>query len=182
MTITEIREAFQKEGFTFTDEEVEQKLTAAKMSADEVDGEMMAVWLEAMQQQQNKPAPKGKGKTAGLAKSESAPPATQPPTQPPAPTQQEIPVDVPFANLDQVLGGIENVGVQIVLQTNDHINHVVEKVVNFAQAGPTLTAQRINQRMGLVALENPVESILQANRDLCLNSLSRIDEAIARAS
>lgn len=181
MTVQEIQEALVAKGLQFTSGEIESKLKSIKLAASDVTPDMLEVWAEELQQDQaTKPSRRGKG--GGLAKPQASAPVTQPPTQPPAPTQQEIPVDVPFANLDQVLGGIENVGVQIVLQTNDHINHVVEKVVNFAQAGPTLAAQRINQRMGLVGLENPVESIIQANRELCANSLSRIDEAIARAS
>jgi hypothetical protein len=177
MTVQEIQKALEAKGLEFTSAEIESKLKSIKLVADDVTPDMLEVWTEEFEQDRaTKPA--RRNKSGGLAKSQASAPA-----QPPAPTQQqEIPVDVSFANLDQVIGGVENVGVQTVVQINDHINHVVEKVVNFAQAGPTLAAQRINQRMGLVALENPVESILQANRDLCLNSLSRIDEAIARAS
>ncbi|MEP0872880.1 hypothetical protein NDA01_23980 [Trichocoleus desertorum AS-A10] len=81
MTIAEIQKAFADNGFNFTEAEVEEKLTSAKMTADEVDSEMMAVWLEAMQQQQSKPAKAGK--TGGLAKGKPAQPPAQAPTQPP---------------------------------------------------------------------------------------------------
>jgi hypothetical protein len=182
MTIPEIQKVLKDNGINLKAAEVEAKLKDYEMTADQVTPEIMTGWVEELKQ--SKPqSPARQGKGGGLAKSETSAPATQAPAQPPTPAQQpEVPVNVPFANLDQVLGGVENVGVQIVVQTNDHINHVVDKVVGFAQAAPTIAAQRINQRMGLVALENPVESILQANRDLCLNSLSRIDEAIAKAS
>nr|WP_290224042.1 hypothetical protein [Trichocoleus desertorum] len=181
MTIPEIQKALKDNGINLKPAEVEAKLKAYGMTAEQVTPDLMAGWVEELKQGKSQP-PARQGKGGGLAKSETSTPVSQPPTESPAPTQQEVPVNVQFTNLDQVLGGVENVGVQIVVQTNDHINHVVDKVLGFTQAAPTIAAQRINQRMGIVGVENPVESVLQANRDLCLKSLSRIDEAIARAS
>ncbi|MEP0873325.1 hypothetical protein NDA01_26545 [Trichocoleus desertorum AS-A10] len=181
MTLAEIQTALKDNGINLKPAEVEAKLKAYEMTAHQVTPEVMIGWIEELKQGQAQP-PARLRKGGELTKTETEAIAPQSAVQPPAPTPSDIPVDVPFTHLDQIISGVENVGVEIVVQTNHQINHVVEKVVSFVQSAPTLTAQRINQRMGLGGVENPVESILQVNRELCSNSLSRIDEAIARAS
>jgi hypothetical protein len=181
MNIPDIQNILQANGITLQPAEVESKLKDYGMTADQVMPEVMSSWIEELKQGKPQP-PARQAKNGGLAKTRTEAIAPQPQSQPPVPNQQEVPVDVHLTNLDQAISGVENVGVQIVVQTNDQINRVVEKVVGFVQAAPTMTAQRINQKIGLIGVENPVESLLQANYELCSNSLSRIDEAIARAS
>ncbi|MBD2099256.1 hypothetical protein H6F90_29775 [Trichocoleus sp. FACHB-591] len=106
MTITEIQKAFADNGFNFTEAEVEEKLTSAKMTADEVDSEMMAVWLEAMQQQQSKPTKASK--TGGLAKGKPA----QPPTQ--APQQQHPPQAIDLETQQAIANSVNGLQSQVV--------------------------------------------------------------------
>ncbi|HEY9644370.1 MAG TPA: hypothetical protein V6C57_28000, partial [Coleofasciculaceae cyanobacterium] len=174
MTVTEIRDAFEQKGFKFSEQEVEEKLAAAKMNADEVDAEMMAVWLEAMEQQQNQPVKSGKG--GGLAKSKTAPPAkTSAPTQ-----TQEIPVDFPGPN--QAASIVQNTVVKLVQANHLDEQQAINALAGYYAESPTRVMNGINQQLSAMGVSNPLESVLQQQRESWASAHSAIQEAIANVN
>jgi hypothetical protein len=169
MTVTEIREAFEKEGLTFTDEEVQEKLAASNMSADEVDTDLVTVWAEDIHQRQNKPAPKGKGKTAGLAKSEPAqPPAPQVPQQP---QQQST-----FSN-QSITSAIHTTVEQLVMTHNSGELNAIDAVANYLLGTSDRITKGVSQRLGEQNVEAGFSAMLrqhEANWAATNNSIAQL--------
>jgi hypothetical protein len=168
MTVTEIREAFEKEGLTFTDEEVQEKLAASNMSADEVDTDLVTVWAEDIHQRQNKPAPKGKGKTAGLAKSEPAQPlAPQVPQQP----QQQV-------NFQPITSTIHTTVEQLVRSNHQGEQEAIAAVTGYLKGTPTRIVDGVSRELAAIDMTGPLDSFLQQQQSAWASTNNSIADLI----
>ena len=174
MNIAEIREAFEKEGLTFTDKEVEDRLTSAKMIADEVDAELVTVWAEDIHQRQSQL--NKSGKSGGLAKGKAAQPLAKGSTQQPQAPQQ------PAVNVQPVGSAIHGTVKELVVTHSQGEKEAIAALASYYSGTSSRIVDGVNQHLALMDFNSPLESLVQQQRDGWASTHAAIAEAIANVN
>lgn len=169
MTVTEIKQAFESHGFTFSEQEVEEKLSKFGMKPEDVDADLIAVWIEDFQQGQNKPAKSGKG--GGLAKGKPAQPPAQAPTQP----QQQV-------NFQSLTSTIHTTVEQLVRANHQGEQEAIAAVAAYLKDSPSRVVNGVSQQLATIDVSSPLESVLQQQRSAWASTHDAIRQAIANVN
>ena len=173
MTITEIQKAFAERGLEFSEQEVEERLGRAKMKPESVDTDLIEIWVEEAQQNQNKPTTTTQSKTAGLAKSGTAPPpATASPTQQP-PAQPQV-----NFSAQPITSSIHSTVEQIVRVHNQGEKGAIASVVNYLAGTSDRILNGVSQELATRNLNTSIDKVLQQNQAAWDEAHLKIEELI----